>query len=108
MLQLTESAQSALSQVIKGASKPVAGLRIEVSSGGCSGFQYSLSLEESAPDGDTVVETEGGLSVFINPNSVEMLSGVIIDFTESVEGAGFVFENPNAKSACGCGKSFCA
>lgn len=107
MLQLTESAQSALTQVIEGADKPIAGLRIEVSSGGCSGFQYALSLEESAPDGDVVVEA-GGLNVFVHPDSVAMLDGVTIDFTESVEGAGFVFDNPNAKSSCGCGKSFCA
>lgn len=107
MLQLTESAQAALSQVIEGAGKPIAGLRIEVSSGGCSGFQYALSLEEAAPAGDAVVEA-GGLSVFIHPDSVALLNGVTIDFTESVEGAGFVFDNPNAKSSCGCGKSFCA
>lgn len=107
MLQLTESAQAALSQVIAGADKPVAGLRIQVSSGGCSGFQYALSLEEAAPEGDTVVEA-GGLSVFVHPDSVALLNGATIDFTESVEGAGFVFDNPNAKSSCGCGKSFCA
>ena len=107
MLQLTESAQAALSQVIAGSGKPIAGLRIEVSSGGCSGFQYALSLEETVPEGDTIVET-GGLSVFIHPDSVALLNGVTIDFTESVEGAGFVFDNPNAKSSCGCGKSFCA
>ena len=107
MLQLTESAQAALSQVIAGSSKPIAGLRIEVSSGGCSGFQYALSLEEAVPNGDTIVET-GGLNVFVHPDSVALLNGVTIDFTESVEGAGFVFDNPNAKSSCCCGKSFCA
>lgn len=107
MLQLTENAQKALAQVIQGQGKPVAGLRVEVSSGGCSGFQYALSLEETAPDGDQVVQA-GDLSVFVPPASAEMLSGVTIDFTESVEGAGFTFDNPNAKSACGCGKSFCA
>lgn len=107
MLQLTENAQKVLAQVIAGAENPVAGLRVEVSSGGCSGFQYALSLEEEAPEGDQIVQA-GDLNVFVPPASAEMLSGVTIDFTESVEGAGFVFENPNAKSACGCGKSFCA
>jgi len=107
MLELTENAQNALAQVIAGSDKDIAGLRIEVSSGGCSGFQYSLSLEEAAPSGDTVIEA-GALSVFVNPESVPYLEGVIVDFTESIEGSGFVFENPNAKSSCGCGKSFCA
>lgn len=107
MLQLTENAQKALTQVIQGAGKPIAGLRVEVSSGGCSGFQYALSLAEAAPAGDVVVET-GGVSVFVPEASVAMMQGVTIDFTESVEGAGFVFDNPNAKSSCGCGKSFCA
>jgi len=107
MLQMTENAQAALAKVIEGADKSIAGLRIEVSSGGCSGMQYSLSLEETAPDGDAVVET-GGLKVFINPDSADMLNGMTIDFTESIEGSGFVFENPNAKASCGCGKSFSA
>ena len=107
MLQLTENAQAALAKVIEGAAKPVAGLRIEVSSGGCSGFQYALSLEETAPAGDMVVEA-GGMNVFVHPANAHLLEGVTIDFTESVEGAGFVFDNPNAKSSCGCGKSFCA
>lgn len=107
MLQLTDSAQTALAQVIAGAGKPIAGLRIAVSSGGCSGFQYTLSLEEFAPDGDAVMEA-AGLQVFVPQESVQMLEGVTIDFTDSVEGAGFVFDNPNAKASCGCGKSFCA
>jgi len=107
MLELTENAQNALAKVIAGSDKTIAGLRIEVSSGGCSGFQYALSLEEVAPSGDTVIEA-GALSVFVNPESVPYLEGVTVDFAESIEGSGFTFENPNAKSSCGCGKSFCA
>ena len=107
MLELTENAQDALSKVIAGSDKDIKGLRIQVSSGGCSGFQYALSLEEEAPEGDTVIEA-GNLSVFVNPDNAQYLEGVTIDFTESVEGAGFTFDNPNAKQSCGCGKSFCA
>ena len=107
MLQLTENAQNALAQVIQGSGKEIAGLRIEVNSGGCSGFQYALSLEEKVPSGDFAVKA-GDVMVFIHPASVPMLEGTTVDFTESVEGAGFVFDNPNAKSSCGCGKSFCA
>ena len=107
MLELTKNAQKALTQVIAGSDKDIAGLRIEVSSGGCSGFQYALSLEETAPSGDMVIAS-GDLSVFVHPASIQYLEGVTIDFQESVEGAGFIFDNPNAKSACGCGKSFCA
>lgn len=107
MLELTENAQKALAQVIAGSDKTIAGLRIVVNSGGCSGHQYALSLEETQPFGDVVVEA-GALSVFISPASLQYLEGVTVDFTETVEGAGFTFDNPNAKASCGCGKSFCA
>jgi len=107
MLELTENAQKALSRVMKMSDNAIAGLRIEVSSGGCSGFQYAMSLEETAPEGDVAIQA-GDYTVFVDPASKDMLSGVIVDFTESLEGSGFTFENPNAKSSCGCGKSFSA
>jgi len=107
MLQLTENAQNALAKVIEGSDKEIAGLRIEVNSGGCSGFQYAMSLEEKVPSGDMAVKA-GDLLVFIHPASIPMLEGTTVDFTESLEGSGFVFNNPNVKASCGCGKSFCA
>lgn len=107
MLILTESAQKAIGRFIKGADSPVAGLRVKVTGGGCSGLQYGMSLEESASDDDTVVEINN-LKILIDPYSAPMLKGVTIDFQDSMEGSGFKFNNPNAGNSCGCGKSFSA
>lgn len=107
MITLTDSAVQAVSRFIQGSEKPIAGLRVSVSGGGCSGFQYGLSLEEQVAAEDTVVEF-GEIKVFVDPASAPMLEGVKVDFVDSVEGAGFKFENPNAKASCGCGNSFSA
>ena len=96
----------AVRRFIKGAGKPVAGLRIAITGGGCSGFQYDMKLEEVAATADTVVDCGGDLKLFIDPESAGMLTGVTVDFVETLEGAGFKFENPNASNTCGCGKSF--
>lgn len=106
MIQMTDSAVKAVRRFIKGAGKPVAGLRIAITGGGCSGFQYDMKLEEAIAAGDTVVDCGNGLQVFIDSQSAGMLNGVIVDFVETLEGAGFKFENPNASNTCGCGKSF--
>ena len=105
MLNLTENAQAAVSKFMDGAEEPVTGLRVSVTGGGCSGFQYGMALEAEANADDTVVEF-GGLKVFIDPASAPMLSGVTIDFLDGLEGSGFKFENPNATNSCGCGSSF--
>lgn len=106
MIQMTDNAVKAVRRFIKGAGKPVAGLRIAITGGGCSGFQYDMKLEETAGEGDTVVECGSDLKLFIDQESAGMLGGVIVDFVETLEGAGFKFENPNASNTCGCGKSF--
>lgn len=107
MLTLTESAIEAVSRFIQGSESPVAGLRVSVTGGGCSGFQYGMKLEAEADPEDAVVQC-GTVSVFVDPASAPMLDGVKVDFVDSVEGAGFKFENPNAKASCGCGNSFSA
>lgn len=107
MITLTDSAIRAVSRFIQGSETPIAGLRVSVSGGGCSGFQYGLSLEASAGDGDTVIDC-GEVKVFVDPASAPMLEGVKVDFVDNIDGAGFKFENPNAKAACGCGNSFSA
>lgn len=107
MLTLTESAQKAIGRFIKGSDNPVAGLRIAVTGGGCSGMQYGMSLEESLNPDDTVVES-GGLKIFVDPYSAPLLQGVTVDFVDSMEGSGFRFDNPNASASCGCGNSFSA
>ncbi|MBI1423264.1 MAG: iron-sulfur cluster assembly accessory protein [Gammaproteobacteria bacterium] len=105
MLTLTDNAIQAIDRFIKGADSPIAGLRISVQGGGCSGFQYGMSLEEASDLTDTVV-TFGAVKVFIDPQSAPMLQGVKVDFVDGLEGSGFKFENPNATNSCGCGNSF--
>jgi len=83
------------------------GIRIGVVGGGCSGFQYSMDFENSAKDGDFVVEQDG-LKVYIDPMSSMYLQGVTVDYVQGLQGAGFKFTNPNAKNTCGCGSSFSA
>lgn len=83
----------------------VAGLRVSVIPGGCSGFEYALNLETEFGDDDFVVEAYG-LRLFVDPFSAQYLSGVVIDYQSSFQGSGFTFENPNATGGCGCGSSF--
>ena len=81
------------------------GLRIAVVGGGCSGFQYQMSLEAEAQPDDKIVEQDG-LKLFVDGGSVLYLDGTNIDYVSGLSGSGFKFENPNARSTCGCGESF--
>jgi iron-sulfur cluster assembly accessory protein len=91
---------------IMGQQNPVpAGLRIGVVGGGCSGFSYSMQFENGAGMMDKTFDMNG-LKVFVDATSVMYLNGCIVDYVETLEGAGFKFENPNVKSTCGCGSSF--
>jgi len=85
----------------------VGGLRVAVQPGGCSGFKYSLLIEDSAAEDDTVLSHDG-FRVFVDPFSMQYLSGVTIDYVTSMQGSGFTFKNPNATGGCGCGSSFTA
>jgi iron-sulfur cluster assembly accessory protein len=107
MINLTPNAISAVEKFIKGSDTPVAGLRIAISGGGCSGFQYGMSLEEAQNEDDTVVEF-GAVKLLVDPLSAPLLEGVTVDFVDSLNGSGFKFENPNASSSCACGSSFSA
>jgi iron-sulfur cluster assembly protein len=107
MLTLTPSALSAVEKFIKGSDTPVAGLRISISGGGCSGFQYGMRLEEAKAEDDVEVPA-GGVILLIDPFSAPMLDGVTVDFVDSLNGSGFKFENPNATASCACGSSFSA
>ena len=84
-----------------------AGLRVRVVPGGCSGFQYSLNIEEESRNGDFVIEQEG-VRLFVDMFSGQYLNGIQIDYTSNMMGSGFTFENPNATGGCGCGTSFSA
>ncbi len=85
----------------------VGGLRVAVQPGGCSGFKYSLLIEDKPADDDTVIP-QGGFNLFVDPFSMQYLSGVTIDYVTSMQGSGFTFKNPNATGGCGCGSSFSA
>src|SRR3954467_3293233 len=84
-----------------------AGLRVSVLPGGCSGFKYSLNIEERALEDDMVAEVNG-VRVFVDGFSAQYLPGVTIDCVTSMQGSGFTFSNPNATGGCGCGSSFTA
>jgi iron-sulfur cluster assembly protein len=105
MINLTQSALSAISRFINSSETTIAGLRIQVSGGGCSGLQYSMKLEESAEETDQVLEFDG-INILIDPESAPLMEGVELDFVDSLEGSGFKFVNPNAASSCACGQSF--
>jgi iron-sulfur cluster insertion protein len=80
-------------------------LRVFITGGGCSGFQYGFTFDESAAEDDTAIE-EGGVTVIIDPMSYQYLVGSEVDYTEGLEGSRFVVNNPNATTTCGCGASF--
>ena len=84
---------------------PEAGLRVAVLPGGCSGFQYSLNIEDG-PEEDDDVFMLSGIRIFIDPFSAQYLEGVEIDYVTGMMGSGFAFRNPNAAGGCGCGSSF--
>jgi len=105
MLTLTESAQAAVQKFIDSSETPVAGLRLMVTGGGCSGMQYGMRLEEAAVETDQIVEC-GDFNVLVDNASAEMLKDVTVDYVSTMESSGFKFENPNATASCGCGSSF--
>lgn len=83
------------------------GLRVSVQPGGCSGFKYSLVIEDRAAEDDLIIPREG-FNVFVDPFSAQYLNGVTIDYVTSMQGSGFTFKNPNSTGGCGCGSSFSA
>ncbi|AEG01513.1 HesB/IscA family protein [Methylomonas methanica] len=105
MITLTDSAVQAVGRFISNSDKPTAGLRIEVTDGGCSGLSYGLRLEDKETAEDTVIDC-GEVKVFVDPASYPKLDGMSIDFVDSLEGSGFKFSNPNAVKSCACGSSF--
>ena len=93
--------------VAENVSPDVGGLRVAVQPGGCSGFKYSLLIEDKPADDDTIV-SQDGYRVFVDPFSMQYLNGVTIDYVTSMQGSGFTFKNPSSTGGCGCGSSFSA
>jgi iron-sulfur cluster insertion protein len=106
-LLFTDDAASKVRQLIDAEGNEALKLRVFVSGGGCSGFQYGFTFEEESQEDDTAV-VKNGVTLLIDPMSYQYLVGAEIDYQENVEGAQFVIRNPNATSTCGCGSSFSA
>jgi len=103
-LTLTEAAASRVGAIAARQGKPAI-LRLTVEGGGCSGFQYKFDLADAADAEDMVSET-AGVRLVVDPVSLELVTGSVVDFVEALGGAAFKVENPNAAAGCGCGSSF--
>ncbi|HEY6187975.1 MAG TPA: iron-sulfur cluster assembly accessory protein [Pyrinomonadaceae bacterium] len=108
-MELTETAAAEIKKFMAGEEglPETSGLRVRVVPGGCSGFQYSLNIEEESRQGDHILD-QNGVRLFIDMFSAQYLNGVKIDYVSGVMGSGFTFTNPNATGGCGCGSSFTA
>lgn len=104
-LLFTDSAAAKVRQLIAEEQNEQLNLRVFITGGGCSGFQYGFTFDEAVNDGDTRIEN-GGVTLIVDPMSFQYLAGAEIDYTEGLEGAHFVIRNPNATTTCGCGSSF--
>jgi len=104
-LVFTDAAANKVSELIQDEDNPNLKLRVFISGGGCSGFQYGFTFDENIEDGDSQVENQG-VTLIVDPMSVQYLMGAEIDYTEELSGAQFVIRNPNASTTCGCGSSF--
>ena len=106
-LAFTSAAASKVSALIQEEGNDGLMLRIYVQGGGCSGFQYGFTFDENETEGDTRVVTDG-VTLLIDPMSMQYLMGAEVDYTEGLQGSQFVIRNPNASTTCGCGSSFSA
>lgn len=109
MLEITDAASRVITKQLNKQQKPAGGLRIAVKSGGCSGFSYVFTFDATEATGDSVFGGLDGAKVFVDPRSLRLLDGTILDFDEgNLLAASFILKNPQAKSTCGCGTSFSA
>lgn len=106
-LLFTDSAVTKVKELIEEEGNPGLKLRVFVTGGGCSGFQYGFTFDEEVNEDDTALE-KNGVTLLIDPMSYQYLMGAEIDYSEGLEGSQFVIRNPNATSTCGCGSSFSA
>lgn len=104
-LFFSDSAVAKVRELIEEEENPELKLRVFVTGGGCSGFQYGFSFDENQDDEDTVIERDG-VYLLVDPMSYQYLVGATIDYQEGLQGSQFVVQNPNASSTCGCGSSF--
>jgi len=107
LLLFTDAAARKVGELIREEGNELLKLRVFVSGGGCSGFQYGFTFDENEEAGDTCIENQG-VKLLVDPTSIQYLAGSEIDYKEDLEGAQFVIRNPNATTTCGCGSSFSA
>jgi iron-sulfur cluster assembly accessory protein len=105
VVSLTDAAVGKLAELTREETNPAIGLRVYVYSGGCSGFRYGMMLEDAPTPEDRVLDVSG-IKVYVDGQSVDLLKGSQIDYVDTLMGAGFTVNNPNAVAACGCGSSF--
>jgi iron-sulfur cluster insertion protein len=104
-LNFSEAAATRVNALIAEEENPELKLRVYITGGGCSGFQYGFTFDESVNDGDTTIE-KCGVTLVVDPMSLQYLIGGTVDYTEGLEGSRFFVDNPNATTTCGCGASF--
>lgn len=105
VMRLTDNAAKKVNALIREEGNPNLKLRVYVTGGGCSGFQYGFSFDEAANDDDTIISNSGA-ELLIDPLSFQYLTGSTVDYVEGLQGARFVVQNPLATTTCGCGMSF--
>ena len=107
MIEITDSAARVIARQIAKSGVPEGGLRVAIKAGGCSGYSYVFKFEPAAGPTDQVFDGPDGVKVFVDPRSLTLLEGTVLDFDEgNLMATNFILRNPNAKSACGCGTSF--
>lgn len=106
MITVTPAATNEIQRLIETSQKPGAALRLFVQGGGCAGMTYKMDFTNEEKPGDRLFDLAEGVQLRVDPKSYLFLNGIVVDFKESLMGRGFVFENPNATGACGCGTSF--
>ena len=109
MIEISDSAARVITRQLTKKGLQNGGLRVAVKAGGCSGFSYVFNWDAGARDSDIVFEGFGGAKVFVDPRSLKLLDGTVLDFDEgNLLATSFTLKNPHAKSTCGCGESFSA
>lgn len=106
MIEITENAARHIGRMLAKRNLGEHGLRVGIRAGGCSGFEYVFGWEQSPKPGDAVFIAADGAQVYVDPKSLRLLEGTVLDYDTSLLSKGFVLNNPNAKSTCGCGTSF--
>jgi len=104
-IEFTDAAARKVALLVSAEENPELKLRVYITGGGCSGFQYGFTFDEKVNDGDFVVEKQG-VSMVVDPMSLQYLMGGVVDYTDGLQGSRFIVQNPNATTTCGCGSSF--